>query len=160
MTEYEVIKLISRKQTVHVETQILDLLLRERRDMMIIKCHIHTESLIDGCRANTDLISHSLCCAPLNFSEYTVYLWGKYEAGFPVWIVRVLFFLHEFSDDSKSYSVLFPLGLIMSRTTSLYHLGTSGYWSNLKLDSIWYKLCTSVSFQQSTSSHLNLCREQ
>lgn len=137
------------QETVDVKTQILELLLRERRDMMIIKCHIHIqqwvgESLINGCGANTELISHSLCCTALNLSEHAVYLWGKYEASFSVWIVRVLFFLHVFSDDSKSYSVLFPLGLIMSRTTCLYLLGTSGYWRNLKLNSIWYKLCTKL----------------
>lgn len=52
----------------------------------------------------------------------------------------------------------FPRVLIMGWTTCLYHLGTSGCWRDLKLNSFYHllSLCTVFSFQVSTFSRLNL----
>lgn len=77
MTENEVVRLTTEEQTVGVKTQMLALLLRERRDEMIVKWHVHIqrwvcESPINECRANTELISFGLCCTALHFSEHTV----------------------------------------------------------------------------------------
>lgn len=98
------------------------------RDVIIIKFNICIQlwvswSLINVCRANTELFSYNLCCAALDLSEHTMCLWGRNEASFPIWVVEVLF-LHVFSADSKLCSVLFHWVPTMTRTPCFYRLGT------------------------------------